>query len=196
MGTAIEPDRLRQMVRLAGDGTWPLASGAGRIFEAAGALLGVGAVNHYEGEAAARLEALAATAPGTAAPWPGIEIANGASGRVLPSARLLAEVAERIANGENPSAVAAGFHASFCWLATELTIRVSGGRPGMVALGGGCLVNRLLGVGLAEALGRAGYEVLLPRHVPPGDGGLSYGQAVVAAVAAERGLRPRPLTPE
>ena len=188
MGAAIEIDRLEQMIGLVREGSWPLASGAGRIFEAAGALLGAGTVNSYEGDAAARCEALAATAREAATPWPGIEIASGDCGPELPSARLLAEVAERVASGENPAAVAAGFHASFCHLAAELTVRVSDGRQVIVALGGGCLVNRLLGVGLVGALERAGYEVLLPRQVPPGDGGLSYGQAVVAAVAAERGV--------
>jgi hydrogenase maturation protein HypF len=61
----------------------------------------------------------------------------------------------------------------------------------VVALGGGCAVNRILSTRIAESLKELGIEVLLPRDVPPGDGGLSYGQAVLAAVAAARGLKPR-----
>jgi hydrogenase maturation protein HypF len=68
---------------------------------------------------------------------------------------------------------------------------VNGDERGVVALGGGCLVNRILSTRLAEELEDLGFEVLLPRNVPPGDGGLSYGQAVMGAVAAERGLKPR-----
>jgi hydrogenase maturation protein HypF len=61
----------------------------------------------------------------------------------------------------------------------------------VVALGGGCLVNRLLSDRLAEELEIRGFEVLLPHNVPPGDGGLSYGQASIAAVAAARSVQPR-----
>jgi hydrogenase maturation protein HypF len=73
-------------------------------------------------------------------------------------------------------------------LAVELTTRVA--EPGVVALGGGCLVNRILGDRLVEELEAAGFEVLLPKDVPPGDGGLSYGQATIAAVATARGVQP------
>jgi hydrogenase maturation protein HypF len=57
-------------------------------------------------------------------------------------------------------------------------------------LGGGCLVNRILRRALDDGLRSAGYDVLLPARVPPGEGGLSYGQAVLGAVAAARGCEP------
>jgi hydrogenase maturation protein HypF len=103
---------------------------------------------------------------------------------------LLLEVARRVAGGEAPEAVAAGFHATFCRLASDLTARIADGERGVVAIGGGCAVNRILRTGLAENLEELGFEVLLPMNVPPGDGGLSYGQAAVAAVAAARGTKP------
>jgi hydrogenase maturation protein HypF len=184
-------DRLETMARLVEQPGWPRASGAGRVFEAAGALLGVGLVNRWEGEAAARLEALAAPEWGRAEPWPEVEVVDGDSGPVLPSALLLANVAERAASGESPAIVAAGFHATFCHLAAEITGRLGLPRGAVVALGGGCLVNRLLSDRLAEELEIRGFEVLLPRNVPPGDGGLSYGQASIAAVAAARSVQPR-----
>jgi hydrogenase maturation protein HypF len=100
-------------------------------------------------------------------------------------------VAKRAAGGESPAIVAAAFHATFCRLAAEITGRLGLPRGAVVALGGGCLVNRLLSDRLAEELEAQGFEVLLPRNVPPGDGGLSYGQAAIAAVAAARGVQPR-----
>ncbi|HMD62299.1 MAG TPA: hypothetical protein VKG78_12755, partial [Opitutaceae bacterium] len=51
---------------------------------------------------------------------------------------------------------------------------------GTVALGGGCFQNALL-VGLASAeLAAAGFEVLVPRELPPNDGAIAAGQALGA----------------
>jgi len=191
MMAQIEKKRLESMLGLARQSNWTLASGAGRVFEAAGALLGVGEVNRWEGEAAARLEALASHATGSPEPWPGLEIEVRDWKPLLPSSKLLVEVARRVADGEAPASVAAGFHATFCRLAADLTLRVAGEERGIVALGGGCAVNRILTENLAKALEEQGFDVLLPRNVPPGDGGLSYGQAVIGAVAAARGVQPR-----
>jgi hydrogenase maturation protein HypF len=185
----IGEEKLGTMIRLAGDSSWPLASGAGRVFEAAGALLGVGEVNRWEGEAAARLEALATRVEEAVESWPDLAIEMVDGRPRLPAISLLAEVARRATNGEAPATVAAGFHATFCRLAVELTDVVRG-ETGMVALGGGCAVNRILRAKLTEGLEDLGLEVVIPRDVPPGDGGLSYGQAVLAAVAAARGVEP------
>ena len=48
-----------------------------------------------------------------------------------------------------------------------------------VALGGGCLANRVLAEGLHAALAGIGIIAYLARKLPPGDGGLSFGQAVM-----------------
>ncbi|HVN76423.1 MAG TPA: carbamoyltransferase HypF [Thermoanaerobaculaceae bacterium] len=186
MARLVPLETMVQIVELAGQPTWPRASGAGRLFEAGGALLGLATVNGYEGEAAARLEALAQKA-WPAAPWVEVRPAARAS---LPVAALLAAAARRVAGGEDPARVAAGFHATFCRLAVELTARVVPPAVRVVALGGGCLVNRLLRRGLGEGLADAGFEPLLPSRLPPGDGGVSYGQAVLGAVAAARGVEP------
>ena len=175
-----------QIVELSAQPSWPRATGAGRLFEAAGALLGLAAVNGYEGEAAARLESLAQSAGGVA-PWEETRLRDGTE---LPGAALLAAAAGRIVGGEEPARVAAGFHVTFCKLAVELTTRVVPPGVTVVALGGGCLVNRLLRRGLGEGLAGAGFEPLLPSRLPPGDGGLSYGQAVLGVVAAARGVEP------
>jgi hydrogenase maturation protein HypF len=53
-----------------------------------------------------------------------------------------------------------------------------------VALSGGCFQNRILTERTARALEAAGHEVLVHRRVPPNDGGVSLGQAAVAAARA------------
>jgi hydrogenase maturation protein HypF len=49
-----------------------------------------------------------------------------------------------------------------------------------VALAGGCCANRLLMQGLTDALADTPCRVLQARQLPPGDGGISLGQAWVA----------------
>lgn len=175
----IDPERLAAVIRLSRDGRWPQASGAGRLFEALGALLGEAVENDFEGEAAARAEALAARI-GAGDVWPGLRVAR-ISGHLptLPGGRLLVVAAERLRAGADPARVAADFHATFASLAVELVATAGGG--GEVALGGGCLVNRILRRELTGRLEAAGYRPLLPRFAPPGDGGLALGQAVWAA---------------
>jgi hydrogenase maturation protein HypF len=188
MSRLVEPEKLAGVAGMAGHAEWPRATGAGRVFEAAGALLGLAVVNGYEGEGAARFEALAARAPGPVEAWPEVPLSGDG---VLPSAALLAAAARRALAGEDTARIAAGFHVTFCRLACELTQKVVPAGVRVVALGGGCLVNRLLRRGLGEGLSAAGFEPLLPVRLPAGDGGLSYGQAVVGAVAAARGVEPR-----
>lgn len=186
----VPAERLAEAARLASEPSWPRAAGAGRVFEAAGALLGLAAVNGWEGEAAARLESLASTGGGEPGTWPEVSLRELPKGPLVPGPALLAAAARRAIAGEDPARVASGFHATFCELAAEAAVRVFPRGTRTVALGGGCLVNRLLIAGLSARLTRAGFSVLAPRALPPGDGGLSHGQAVLAALALSRGREP------
>jgi hydrogenase maturation protein HypF len=188
MASKVNEERLAAVARLAMQGSWPRASGAGRLFEAAGALLGLAVVNGWEGEAAARLEALAAP-EGQVKPWPEAGACLGGAG--LKGGLLLCHLARRVLEGEPPALAAAGFHATFCRMALEVSVRSFDRTIHNLGLGGGCLVNRILREGLGSGLRALGYNPCLPRLVPPGDGGLSYGQAVLGAVAEERATQPR-----
>lgn len=187
LSASADAEALARIAELAVSDSWPMASGAGRLFEAAGALLGLAAVNDWEGEAAVRLESLATDWPGRAEVW-SIGGDGLGSGNTVPSVSLIAEAARRLLDGEPAPRVAASLHATFCELTAELVDRIAGGTPATVALGGGCLANRLLREGLRSRLEALGYEPMMATSVPPGDGGLSYGQAVLAAVAAARNL--------
>lgn len=180
-------------------GPWPAASGAGRFFEAAGALLAGCPFNRWEGEAACRLEALALRDPrlrdadGSSLGKGLLELvwrdppAIGRSAGLLQvqTSALLARAAIGLEAGRRIEGIAAGLHATFCVLAAEVARRLWEHRCETVVLGGGCLANRLLRAGLTSALAEHGLRARLPRRLPAGDGGLAYGQC--AALALERG---------
>ena len=54
-------------------------------------------------------------------------------------------------------------------------------------LSGGVFQNRLLLEHTGELLSASGLRVLTPVRLPPNDGGISYGQAAVAAALAAEG---------
>jgi hydrogenase maturation protein HypF len=137
----------------------------GRVFDAAAALAGVCLRQDYEGEAAMRLEALVDDLPAVSGLW---RIEDG----VLDLLPLLAALV-----GQSPRAAASLFHAG---LIAALAEWIGATGFGRVALGGGCLMNRVLAEGLAAALRAGGMQVALPFALPANDGGLSFGQAVFA----------------
>lgn len=155
----------------------PETSSAGRLFDAAAALLGVRETNDYEGQTAMELEALAHRHGSEQPLAAGFILRDDGVLDLLP---LLAALAEEVEPGQG----AARFHATLA-LALSEWLRWARDRTGLqqVALGGGCFLNRLLSTQLQTRLEVAGWQVLTARQAPPNDGGLSLGQAWVAMLA-------------
>ena len=189
LANLVPPKKLLEVGQLSLSGTWPSASGAGRIFEAAGAMLGLAPVNRYEGEAAQLAEAAAGGRKGSTV-WGEVEFLLSRETRILPSAALLTEGARRLAEGEDPDEVASSFHATFARLVRCMTRNVAPSRTLPVAAGGGCLVNRLLRSGLRNEFSIEGIPLFLPSILPPGDGGLAFGQVVAASLVLQNHLDP------
>jgi hydrogenase maturation protein HypF len=158
----------------------PMASSMGRLFDAAAAILGVCRRSRFEGEAAMRLEALADAHQAAPLPFPIVTEKTGL--QVLDPLPLLAALAEKLARGEPVALLAAAFHESVACATAELAAElcVSTGLR-VVALGGGSFQNARLTASVRARLEARGLTVLTPIALPANDGGLSFGQAVVAA---------------
>jgi hydrogenase maturation protein HypF len=162
----------------------PVTSSAGRLFDAVGALLGVRDTINYEGQAAVELEQLAAAsaAPASAAQ-------PGYPARITPGTPftaagpdLVRAAAGDLLAGLPPAVISARFHRGMADLIVAgcQLLRESSGL-GTVALSGGVFQNLLLLGTVVSLLEARGFRVLTHSRVPPNDGGISLGQAVVAA---------------
>lgn len=151
----------------------------GRLFDTVAALAGFTREVSYEGQAASWLEHLAGQSRSDAAydmPFDGVEL------DWRPAVRAV--IADRCA-GRDPADVARGFHhglASATARAVEMLARMHGVRT--VALSGGVFQNQLLTTELVDALAHSRLRLLTNSAVPPNDGGISLGQAALAAVSA------------
>ncbi|MER7274825.1 carbamoyltransferase HypF [Dactylosporangium sp. NPDC000244] len=164
----------------------PLASSAGRLFDAVAALLGVRDDATYEGEAAVALEALAAGFPAAPElPW---RLTRRDGLLVYDPAPTLLALLEAVRDGVGAGPLAAGFHATIAAVTVALCTDVAA-RYGLrtVCLSGGVMQNQLLVEAVVGGLSGAGLEPLVNELVPSNDGGISYGQAAVAAARMRGG---------
>jgi hydrogenase maturation protein HypF len=155
----------------------PLTSSAGRLFDAAAAILGVRDAINYEGQGAIELEQLAD--PGETGAYPAAvttEVPFRSHG-----SDLIAAVLEDLATGVPRAVIAARFHhgvAALIEAGCELLREQHG--LATVALSGGVFQNMLLLRAAVARLEARGFTVLTHSRVPCNDGGISLGQAVAA----------------
>jgi len=160
----------------------PPSSSAGRLFDAAAAALGL-CFNaaFYEGQAAIELEALAEGAMPDAGEGYGSVLSPGDTAR-LGWAPLWAGILQDLAAGTDRAVIAARFHLGLietvCATAHALA-HMHG--CGTAVLTGGVFQNKILLEGVSERLDRLGLNVIAPAAFPANDGGVSLGQALIAA---------------
>ena len=168
----------------------PPSHAAGRLFDAAAAALGLAPERvTYEGQTAIRLEGFAARAGTTASPTPGcpasgegwfIAHSDGPMMRIDWSPFFLRLHGERPTPADAP-ARALAFHDAVARAALRMADH-GRERTGctVVALTGGVFMNRILHERVGALLGTAGFRVVTHVEVPPNDGGVAFGQAVIA----------------
>jgi hydrogenase maturation protein HypF len=182
---AVDPRRWRDVARLARSDLAPVTTSAGRLFDAVAALCGGPPRCSYEGQAAIELEARCAGGDRGRYDLP---VRAGADGVVLDPRPAILGVAADVDAGVPAATVAARFHAALAGATARACALVAAARGlDTVVLSGGVLQNRRLAEATAAALRDDGLRVLLHRLVPPNDGGISFGQAAVAACATAEG---------
>jgi len=157
----------------------PVASSAGRLFDAAASLLGIRDIAEYEAQAAVELELLAEE--GSVRPLPFDVVVRGGLLVYDPRPTLRALLEGR-AEGVPAERLAARFQETIAAVTRQLCgeVRTATGLRA-VALSGGVFQNQWLATTLVRRLTRDGFEVHTNQLVPANDGGISYGQAAVAA---------------
>ncbi len=164
----------------------PRSSSLGRVFDGVAAILGTRQAVSFEGQAAMELETLAVRRTRRIYPF---EVDKSGEGTILDLRPLIRAVAEEKIKGKDPTAIAAAFHQTIivALAVVAVTIREKTG-IGKAVLSGGCFQNRVLLEGTVRELEKAGFEVYTHRWLPPNDGCIALGQAVVAAARLmERG---------
>ncbi|MDP9228606.1 MAG: carbamoyltransferase HypF, partial [Actinomycetota bacterium] len=196
LASEVHPKRWREVCEIVRVGVAsPITTSAGRLFDAVAAICGVRPTVNYEGQAAAELEAAADRSERASFPLPLVEARDpGAEGGVEPGGvtlldarELVAAIAEAVEAGEPVSRTSARFHNALAeTTARALTIEAERRGLDLVVLSGGVFQNRLLLERTIEQLAQSSLRVLIPRRLPPNDGGISYGQAAVAAASISR----------
>ncbi len=163
----------------------PPASSAGRLFDAVAALLG-SCIDHqqFEGQAALSLEALTDLSECRAQWKHAYPLRLNASGDtwLIDPASLWPPLLRDRQNGVSKATISARFHAGLARAFGNAAIRLALRHDvHHIALSGGVMQNRLLLPLLQQDIARAGLRPLIHRQVPANDGGLSLGQAAIAA---------------
>ncbi|MGO9904742.1 MAG: carbamoyltransferase HypF [Solirubrobacteraceae bacterium] len=175
---SVDPDAWAQVRRLAATGTAaPATTSMGRLFDAVSALAGIRAEVNYEGQAAIELEA--ACDPSERGSYP---ISLSGAPLVIDPRETIRAVAADVRAGEGPGVIARRFHRAIACATVEACARLAGSHgTGLVVLSGGVFQSRLLLDSVWTGLTDAGLRVLVPERLPVNDGGISFGQAAVAA---------------
>ena len=153
----------------------PVTSSMGRLFDAAAALAGVRQKVNYEAQAAIEFEALADSAEAG-------KYSFGLNQDKVQVRGVLEALIKDVMAGVHISKISARFHNGLAEMAREVCLKIKSETSlNEVALSGGVWQNITLLRRTLSLLRDSGFVVYLHHQVPTNDGGLSLGQAVIAA---------------
>jgi hydrogenase maturation protein HypF len=154
-------------------------SSSGRLFDAVSSLAGVRQEINYEAQAAIELETLVNEDVN--------EVYEFALEKAIDSAPLIRAVVSDVKSGVPSGVIAAKFHNGMAAMIHDVCVYVREESDlNEVVLSGGVFQNVALLERVLPLLRTSGFTVYTHHLVPPNDGGLSLGQAMIAAVKAGR----------
>ena len=178
---SLDPAQLEVVLRMIEGGVnAPQTSSCGRLFDAVAALAGVRSRVNYEAQAAIELEMLMAEAGDDAAYPMDVLLRDGT--RIIDTRRVFELILMDLDVRVPVAVISRRFHNGLVDVFTQLaeSIRAESALN-RVCLSGGTFHNAYLLTRLRERLECSKYEVFVHSEVPAGDGGLSLGQAMIAA---------------
>ena len=167
---------LRQMI--AKKINCPLTSSCGRLFDAVAALTGIRSLVNYEGQAALELEmAISESSP---SPYP-YGLSQHDDMWIFDPAPMVRAIVEDLQNNIATGIISARFHQTLATMSVETCCQLrTATKINKVALSGGVFQNRFLTEATIQLLTDEGFHPLTHSLVPPNDGGLALGQAIIA----------------
>jgi hydrogenase maturation protein HypF len=167
----------------------PLTSSCGRLFDAVAAMAGIRQTVTYEAQAAIELEMAITMLPEEGA-YP-FELVPQDSGWIMGTRPLFKALLGDLDSGVPAGIISARFHNGIVAVLQQLACLLrQQTHLSRVCLSGGSFNNLYLTEKLRGELLAAGFDVFIHREVPCGDGGLSLGQAMIAAHSLGRGAKP------
>ena len=158
----------------------PRTSSCGRLFDAVAALTGIRSTVNYEAQAAIELEMAAHDSTDDGA-YPFDLIPDGTHWQIGTFSLFQALLCD-LRNQQPVADISRRFHSGLAALFVELAERIrEQSKLNRVCLSGGCFHNVLLFRLLLDGLRAKSFEVYFHSEVPAGDGGISLGQALIAA---------------
>ncbi|MBS1706302.1 MAG: carbamoyltransferase HypF [Armatimonadetes bacterium] len=172
LGSAFELKGSKALLSLLRSGTSSvMTSSAGRLFDAFASLGAKFHVSRFEGDAPMRFESLAKGEVQTMGyPFP-IRQENGL--HILDWEPALQQLRTALTTVTSPSEISGMFHCGLANAIGQLAVDLHFERVG---LSGGCFQNSLLFESTCQALRSHKIQVFSHHGIPPGDGGLAYGQ--------------------
>jgi hydrogenase maturation protein HypF len=155
----------------------PRTSSMGRLFDGVAFLLSIRDEVHYEGQAAVELEMMAEN---DASDTYAFRIENPERPMIIDPIDIIREIVRDLSHNIPPSRISGKFHRTIARMIVDVCKAIRSEEAlSRVVLSGGVFQNMTLLGAVATGLKESGFEVYTHRLVPPNDGGLSLGQAVI-----------------
>jgi len=155
-----------------------LTSSCGRLFDAISSLIGIEDEISYEGQAAMELESICLPKINNSY---GFNIIEKEKEYIIEPKKIIVEVIRDLKKGIDKGIMAAKFHNTVAKFTLELCVKIrEKTKINKVAISGGVFQNKYLTEKVISLLESREFVVFSHKKVPPNDGGISLGQAVIA----------------